>query len=209
MNAAGGPTPPHPEGGRPSSSDGVDGGASSPLDALLFVTLAYLAVACPPQGVVAMGTVMTAAYLVFLEMPTFTSRGAFFAAVMAVFTIVCAMSSANSWAGYDRQVELIRTQEMLASTYALTGRPNRRRFLQRVASAVDDAATGRASVVYLVDLDGFTGVNAAAGHGAGSPSSRRSLMHSAAPSGSPTPWPGWTATSSPSSPTPPPASPPR
>ncbi|NEK84666.1 GGDEF domain-containing protein [Blastococcus saxobsidens] len=145
----------------------LDGGSASPLDALLFLTLTFTAVAYSPQGVVAMGTVMTSGYLLFVELPGFTDTGAFFLTVMGVFTIVCAMASANSWASYDRQVLLIRTQEMLASTDPLTGIPNRRRFLERVSRAVDATAWGHRSVVVLVDLDGFKAVNDADGHAAG------------------------------------------
>ena len=47
----------------------LDGGASSPLDALLFLTLGYLAGAYSPYGVVAMGTLMSGSYLVFVELP--------------------------------------------------------------------------------------------------------------------------------------------
>ncbi|RZU31174.1 diguanylate cyclase (GGDEF)-like protein [Blastococcus saxobsidens] len=145
----------------------LDGGSSSPLDALLFLTLTFTAVAYSPQGVVAMGTVMTAGYLFFVELPEFTDTGAFFLTVMGVFTIVCAMASSNSWAAYDRQVLLIRTHEMLAATDPLTGIPNRRRFLERVSGAVVATAWGHRSVVLLVDLDGFKAVNDADGHAAG------------------------------------------
>jgi diguanylate cyclase (GGDEF)-like protein len=86
---------------------------------------------------------------------------------MVAFTMICAMTSANSWAAYDRQVMLIRTQETLAATDPLTGIPNRRAFLERVTSAVSDAAWGHQTVVCLVDLDGFKGVNDAGGHAAG------------------------------------------
>ena len=133
----------------------LDGGASSPLDALLFLTLTYMAVAYSPYGVVAMGTVMTGGYLLFVELPGLTTSGLFFLAVMVAFTLICAMASANSWAAYDRQVMLIRTQETLAATDPLTGIPNRRAFLERVAEAVDAAAWGHQTVVCLVDLDGF------------------------------------------------------
>ncbi|MGY2004160.1 diguanylate cyclase domain-containing protein [Blastococcus sp. SYSU DS1024] len=145
----------------------LDGGSTSPLDALLFLTLTFTAVAYSPAGVVAMGTVMTAAYLFFIELPGTTTNGMFFLAVLGVFTIVCAMSSANSWAAYDRQMLLIRAQEMLASTDPLTGIPNRRLFLERVSRAVEAAAWGHQSVVCLVDLDGFKAVNDAEGHAAG------------------------------------------
>jgi diguanylate cyclase (GGDEF)-like protein len=145
----------------------IDGGASSPLDALLFLTLTFMAVAYSPYGVVAMGSVMTLGYFLFIELPHVTTSGLFFLAVMAAFTMICAMASANSWAAHDRQVMLIRTQETLASTDPLTGIPNRRAYLDRVAAAVDDAAWGHQTVVCLVDLDGFKSVNDAGGHAAG------------------------------------------
>jgi diguanylate cyclase (GGDEF)-like protein len=145
----------------------IDGGASSPLDALLFLTLTYMAVAYSPYGVVAMGSVMTLSYLLFVELPGMTTSGLFFLAVLVAFTLICTMASANSWASHDRQVELIRTHETLASTDSLTGIPNRRAFLERLGAAVDSAAWGHQSVICLVDLDGFKAVNDTAGHAAG------------------------------------------
>jgi diguanylate cyclase (GGDEF)-like protein len=145
----------------------VDGGSSSPLDGLLFLTLTFMAVAYPPHGVVAMGSVMTGSYFLFVELPDVSTSGSFYLAVLASITLICAMSSANSWAAYDRQVMLIRTQETLAATDPLTGIPNRRAFLERVTSAVADAAWGHQTVVCLVDLDRFKAVNDAAGHAAG------------------------------------------
>ena len=145
----------------------VDGGPSSPLDALLFLILTHMAVAYSPYGVVAVGSVMTFSYLVFVELPGMTTSGLFFLAVLLAFTMVCAMASSNSWAAYDRQLMLIRAQETLASTDPLTGIPNRRAFLERVTAAVSDAAWGHQTVVCLVDLDGFKAVNDAGGHATG------------------------------------------
>ncbi|SNR66465.1 diguanylate cyclase (GGDEF) domain-containing protein [Blastococcus mobilis] len=145
----------------------ADGGPSSPLDALLFLTLAYMAVACPPYGVVAVGSVMTLGYFVVVELPGITPSGLFFLAILVAFTVVCALASSSSWAAHDRQVLLVRTQETLASTDPLTGIPNRSAFLRRVSGAVSDAAWGHPSVVCLVDLDGFKAVNDARGHAAG------------------------------------------
>jgi diguanylate cyclase (GGDEF)-like protein len=146
----------------------LDGGSSSPMDGLLFLTLTYMAAAYSPYGVVVMGSAMTLGYLVFVELPGgLTTSGMFFLAMMAAFTMVCAMASANSWAAHDRQVILIRTQETLAATDSLTGIPNRRAFLSRLSGAVAAAARGQRSVVCLVDLDGFKAVNDAGGHAAG------------------------------------------
>jgi diguanylate cyclase (GGDEF)-like protein len=145
----------------------LDGGASSPLDALLFLTLGFLAGAYSPYGVVAMGTLMSGSYLVFVELPQPSTSGMFFLTVMVCFTMICAANSANSWAAYDQQVALIRQQESLAATDPLTGIPNRRAFLDRVSAAVNDAAWGHPTVVCLVDLDGFKTVNDAGGHAAG------------------------------------------
>jgi diguanylate cyclase (GGDEF)-like protein len=145
----------------------LDGGPSSPLDALLFLTLTYMAAAYSPYGVVAIGGIMTVSYLLFVELPGLTTSGLFFLVVMAFFTMICAMASANSWAAYERQVLLIRTQEALAATDPLTGIPNRRAFLDRLSSAVSAAAWGHETVVCLVDLDGFKAVNDEGGHAAG------------------------------------------
>lgn len=145
----------------------LDGGASSPLDALLFLTLTYMAVAYSPYGVVAMGAVMTVGYFLFVELSDPSLSGMFFISVMAAFTMICAMASANSWAAYDRQVELIGIHETMASTDPLTGIPNRRAFLERLGTAIEEAARGSQTVVCLVDLDGFKGVNDSAGHAAG------------------------------------------
>ena len=145
----------------------IDGGPSSPLDALLFLVLTFLAVAYSPYGVVLMGSLMTTAYLFFVELPGLTTSGLFFLVIMGAFTMVCAMASSNSWAAHDRQVQLIRTQETLAATDPLTGIPNRRAYLERVADAVDAAAWGHQTVVCLVDLDSFKSVNDAGGHAAG------------------------------------------
>ena len=145
----------------------LDGGASSPLDALLFLTLGFLAGAYSPYGVVAMGSLMSGSYLLVVELPNPSMSGMFFLVVMLCFTMICAMNSANSWAAYDQQVLLIRQQESLAATDSLTGIPNRRAFLDRVSAAVNDAAWGHPTVVCLVDLDGFEAVNDAGGHAAG------------------------------------------
>ena len=145
----------------------LDGGASSPLDALLFLTLTYMAVAYPPYGVLAMGTVMTGGYVLLFGTSGLTSSAAFFIAVLIAFTLICTMASANSWAAHERQQLLISTQKTLASTDPLTGIPNRRTLLERLTGAVDAAAWGHRTVVCVVDLDGFKGVNDRDGHAAG------------------------------------------
>ena len=145
----------------------LDGGASSPLDALLFLTLTYMAVAYPPHGVVAMGAAMIGGYVALFGMSGLTTSAAFFVAVMGAFTLICTMASANSWAAHERQVQLISTQRTLAATDPLTGIPNRRTLIERLPLAVEAAAGGRRTVVCAVDLDGFKAVNDRDGHAAG------------------------------------------
>jgi diguanylate cyclase (GGDEF)-like protein len=145
----------------------LDGGASSPLFSVLFITLAYMAAAYPPYGVVAMGALMTGSYLLFVGLPVLTSSALFFAVVMGSFTMICALASANSWGAYDRQLQLLRTHELLAATDPLTGCPNRRAFLERLGRSIAEAALGSPSVVCLIDLDGFKAVNDRDGHAAG------------------------------------------
>ncbi|WNV77169.1 diguanylate cyclase [Geodermatophilus sp. DSM 44513] len=142
----------------------VDGGASSPLSVLLFLLLAFMAVAYPPSGVVLMGAVTTGGYLLCVS-GGLGSSAVFVALVMATYTLLCAMASANQWEAQDRQVLLLRTSEVLAATDPLTGCLNRRAFLDRLGSAA--AGAGGPWVVCLVDLDGFKGVNDRSGHAAG------------------------------------------
>jgi diguanylate cyclase (GGDEF)-like protein len=145
----------------------IDGGAASPLDALLFLTLTYMAVTYPPHGVVAMGGTMTISYVVMFGLTGLTTSAAFFIAVMMAFTLICTMASANAWAAHERQTVLISTQKALAATDPLTGIPNRRLFLERLDRSVRTATAGPRAVVCLVDLDGFKAVNDCDGHAAG------------------------------------------
>jgi hypothetical protein len=117
----------------------IDGGGASPLFSLFFLTLAYMAFAYPPAGVVATGTLMAGTYVLVVAPPQVTLPVLFIAVVMGAYTMVCAMASANSWAAYDRQVQLIRAHQALAATDPLTGCSNRRAFLSRLETAVGES----------------------------------------------------------------------
>jgi diguanylate cyclase (GGDEF)-like protein len=86
---------------------------------------------------------------------------------MGSFTMICAFTSANSWASHDAQARLLRRHEALAATDPLTGCPNRRAFLERLEGAIAAVASGRRAAVCLIDLDGFKAVNDRDGHAAG------------------------------------------
>jgi diguanylate cyclase (GGDEF)-like protein len=145
----------------------LDGGHHSPLYALLFITLGFMAATYPPYGVAAMGSLMVANYLLLISWPDIDAAALFIAGIMALYTALCVMVSVNSWAAHDRQVALLRSQRVLAATDELTGGPNRRAFLDRLALAVQRAGQGEPAVVLLVDLDGFKAVNDRDGHAAG------------------------------------------
>ncbi|MGY1729836.1 diguanylate cyclase domain-containing protein [Geodermatophilus sp. SYSU D01062] len=144
----------------------LDGGTDSPLSAVFFLVLVYMAVAYPPAGVVLTGTLMTTAYATLVAGPP-DAHSLLVATVLGTVTLICTLSSANQWAAHDRQVLLLRTQEALATTDPLTGVPNRRVFLDRVGRAVRLAGRGERAVVCIVDLDGFKAVNDQRGHAAG------------------------------------------
>ncbi|RBY85921.1 hypothetical protein DQ240_11080 [Blastococcus sp. TF02A-26] len=143
----------------------VDGGADSALICLLFLTLGFMSAAFQPAGVVGMGGFMVVSYLAVDVLPEPRVSGLFVAVVMATFTMLCALASANAWESYDRQTALLRTHETLAATDPLTGCLNRRAFLDRLHAVIGGA--GERAVVCLVDLDGFKGVNDRDGHAAG------------------------------------------
>jgi diguanylate cyclase (GGDEF)-like protein len=104
---------------------------------------------------------------VIVSLPGLTSATLFVAVVMGIYTALCVMVSVNAWAAHDRQVLLIRAQKLLAATDELTGSPNRRAFLDRLAPAIASVAAGDGAAVCLVDLDGFKEVNDREGHLAG------------------------------------------
>jgi diguanylate cyclase (GGDEF)-like protein len=145
----------------------IDGGADSPLYTLLFITLGFMAAAYPPYGVALIGSLMTVSYVVVVSVPDLPFEALFVAVVMAIYTSLCVMVSANSWAAYERQLLLIRAQKLLAATDELTGSPNRRAFLDRLGPAISSVAAGEGAVVCLVDLEGFKEVNDREGHLAG------------------------------------------
>ena len=145
----------------------VDGGAHSPLYILLFITLGFMAGTYPPYGVAAMGSFMTASYVVLVSLPVLEASVAFIAGIMAIYTALCVLVSVNSWAAHDRQVGLLRAQRLLAATDELTGGPNRRAFLDRLGVALAVARRDDPAVVCLIDLDGFKAVNDRDGHLAG------------------------------------------
>ncbi|MGY1672446.1 GGDEF domain-containing protein [Geodermatophilus sp. SYSU D00710] len=150
----------------------IDGGAESPLWVLYFLNLVFMAVAYPPAGVLLTGIATTTCYALVVAGPL-DSHSMFVATVLVTVTLICAFTSANQWATQDRMVLLLRTQQALATTDPLTGVPNRRVFLERVAGAVGRAGRGERAVVCIVDLDGFKAVNDRDGHAAGDTVLRR------------------------------------
>ncbi len=144
----------------------IDGGGASPLTTLLFLTLAYMALAYPPSGVVVVGAVMTLDYLFVICPPHITLSATVVAVVMACFSAICALASANSWEAHDAQQLLLRTEQLVAATDPLTGVLNRRAFFDRLRTTLADRETDDV-LVCLIDLDGFKAVNDGAGHAAG------------------------------------------
>ncbi len=144
----------------------LDGGGASPLTTLLFLTLAYMALAYPPSGVVVVGAVMALDYLLVISPPNITLSAGVVAIVMACFSAICALASANSWEAHDAQQLLLRTEQLVAATDPLTGVLNRRAFFERLRTTLA-LREGDDLMVCLIDLDRFKAVNDTSGHAAG------------------------------------------
>lgn len=142
-----------------------DGGVDSPLSWLLFLTLAYMAMAYPPAAVGVIGCAMTAVYVVVICGATLDHVVGFVTVTMLTFTGICTLTAQAQWRAHDEQVLALRTQETLASTDPLTNALNRRAFLARLQMLSQEPDS--LLLVGVVDLDGFKAVNDGAGHAAG------------------------------------------
>jgi diguanylate cyclase (GGDEF)-like protein len=146
----------------------LDGGATSPLVWLLVLTLTYAGVAYPPMGVVSMGALIVATYVVVVAVGSAPlARTGFTAAVLAVFTAMTALVSQNRWDMADQQSLFAQRLATLADTDELTACLNRRAFALRLHSAVARADEEHPVSLCVLDLDGFKLVNDRQGHAAG------------------------------------------
>ncbi|MEX5721790.1 diguanylate cyclase [Geodermatophilus maliterrae] len=143
----------------------VDGGAESPLSTLLFLTLAFTAVAQPPTGVALTGAMMTASHL--LVVGEVDPRSLSVAAVMAIFTTCCAVSSANALGRPGPPGPAAADPGGAGNHRPADRRAQPPAFLERPERAVGLAGRGQRAVVRIVDLDGSEAVDDLEGHAAG------------------------------------------
>lgn len=102
----------------------VDGGAESPTLWLLILTMAFAALAYPPLGVLVMGALMAAVYVVVAAIDAAVGADTFLvAAILLAFTVMTAWVSRNQWETYHQQVllsarlaELDRAREEFVAT---------------------------------------------------------------------------------------------
>ena len=114
----------------------------------------------------------------------------------AWLAVGCVLAALARVAITFREVRAFNEVREQARTDELTGLPNRRRPARGGRTVLATAPARRPAALLLLDLDGFKEVNDSLGHHAGDQLLRQIGPRLRAPSGPPTCWPGWAATSS-------------
>ena len=147
----------------------LDGGADSPLSAVLFVPLAFAAVSYPTWSVVALGTIVVVDFIGLTLLAGGVAPGEALLKTWALTSMaaICAWMARNH---ARRRREL----ERVSRTDALTGSLNRRGFEERLEGQLAQARRGAHPLaLVVVDLDRFKAVNDRQGHAAGDAVLRR------------------------------------
>jgi diguanylate cyclase (GGDEF)-like protein len=146
-----------------------DGGADSELTRLLFLPLAYAAMAYPPIGVALCGAGTIMAYLGLAVTSGVHSgpRTAFECGVLFLVTTACAVAARNRWQVQDEQDALTARLAALADVDGLTGCLNQRAFGRSMDEHCTSTQPGATTALIIIDLDHFKQVNDSHGHIAG------------------------------------------
>ena len=95
----------------------LDGGVESPLNWMLLPALVFAALAYPPLGVVIMGLLATAAFMLVAVLDhAIDSYSVMVVAALGIFTIMATWVSHNQWRAYDEQRRL--AQRLAAADHA-------------------------------------------------------------------------------------------
>jgi diguanylate cyclase (GGDEF)-like protein/putative nucleotidyltransferase with HDIG domain len=141
----------------------LDGGATSPMTALLFLPLVYAALSYPLGSMLAVGAMSLGAYLAVTAVGDAPSA-------QHVFLFSGAIVNATWICGWQsRNHDLHRRHlQRVSRTDPLTGCLNRRGFQERLEAELARAHRGGHDVaLVVVDLDGFKAINDHHGHAAG------------------------------------------
>lgn len=146
-----------------------DGGSDSELTRLLFLPLAYAAMAYPPLGVALCGAGTLLAYIGLALSSGVQSgpRAAFDCGVLFLVTTACAFAARNRWQVQDEQDALTAQLAELADVDGLTGCLNQRAFGRSMDEHCTRSEPGATTALIIVDLDHFKQVNDGHGHIAG------------------------------------------
>jgi diguanylate cyclase (GGDEF)-like protein/putative nucleotidyltransferase with HDIG domain len=141
----------------------LDGGAASPLVAMLFLPLAYSALSYPLASTLAVGVADVLTYVAIAAVGGGVPgpHAFIFAGAIVNATWICGWQSRNH--GAQRR-ELAR----VSRSDALTGTLNRRGFEERFEAEIARARRdGGALALVVLDLDDFKAINDEQGHAAG------------------------------------------